>query len=166
MSLRDKLNENPAITTAVTLGVILCVLIFMVYQLGLFAGTRGDGGPSKIFLSDDGTSYYAGTTQDLYTLGPDGQPKAQAHVYQYPGQAPQIWYLERLHPEAVKFYKQMQAGHTPESMMMLESMQYNANYVRRPNEAQWYDRRSPEGVAIATPPPPLANGDEAEPLTP
>lgn len=166
MSLRETLNENPAITTAVTVGIIVAVLMFMLYQFGLFSAGGGRGTAARIYLSDDGASYYVGTTDDLYTVGSDGQPKAQAHVYQYPSQEPKIWFLERFHPRVVELHHQMKSGTAPESAMVYESMQFNSSQVRRPNETEWHDKRSPEGMAISKSPPPSQNGEQATRLLP
>ena len=165
--LREKLNDNPAVVTAVAAGLILLILIFIASQLGLFGSSLPTAEDVEVFVSDDYKGYREGTAADLMEAGPNGQPIAQAFVYRYPGGEPWVWYFERLNPAYLQAVERAQSGSaTSEQQMDLISLEYDAREVMDPEAGQWVPLLGEQGMAIAQEPPPDDQGRAAEIVRP
>ena len=136
MGLREKLNENPAITTGATIAVIVIALIFIVYSVV-------PAGPPKaltqaFYTVDDGENYFVDDLKKRAPFEKDGKTAVLAHVYKCGGKK-FVAYMERYRPEAKARMEAMDAimakgsAATPQelskmSMMMPEIMMTGVEY--------------------------------------
>ena len=76
--IRESLNEKPALTTGITVGVIVLALLFIILQL------RGCGGGAKgvrakdFFSNDDGQTWFADDATRVPPFDKDGKPAYRA----------------------------------------------------------------------------------------
>ena len=165
--IREKLNESPAVVTAIAAGLILLTLIFAATQLGLFGSGLSTADDIEVFVSEDYQGYREGTAADLLETGPDGQPIAQAYVFRYPGGEPWVWYYERLSPALLQARARLDSGSaTLDEQAELGAMAYDGREVMDPDAGRWVPMLGEEGTAIAQQPPPDAQGRPAEPVRP
>lgn len=79
MGIREKLNENPAITTGVTAAIIVVALIIIGWQL------FGGGGPriptKAYFTVDDGQTWFADDINKIPPFEHNGQQAYRVHLY-------------------------------------------------------------------------------------
>ena len=137
MGLRDQINKNPSVVTAVTAVVIVGTLIYMALQLGLFRpDPLRSSLDSPVFLWQEGDTFPVGTVRDVVEADPDdpARPVVAYRVRPTPDAEPVVWYLERLAGSA--------AGWPGGAME-----------VRRPDETTWHLQGSPEAETVRSEPP-------------
>ena len=99
MGLREKLNENPAITTGATIFVIVVAVGFIIYSALPGGGPKI---PTQAFYTvDDGTTWFADDIKKIAPFDKDGKPAVRAHVYKC-GDKTFCAYMDRYTPEAKK----------------------------------------------------------------
>jgi hypothetical protein len=99
MGIREKLNENPRITTGATAGIIVIALGFIIYQL------VGGGGPDipdeAWYTVDDGETFFADDINKIAPFDHEGKQALRAQVFTCDGGTTKfVAYLERYTPEA------------------------------------------------------------------
>ena len=145
MGLREKLNENPAITTGATIAVIVIALIFIVYSV-VPAGVP-KGMSQAFFTVDDGANYFVDDVKKRAPFDKDGKTAVRAHVYECGGKK-FVAYMERYRPEAKTRVEAMDAimakgkAATPQEltkmqMMMPEIMETGVEY-KKPGAQKWF----------------------------
>ena len=145
MGLRDKLNQNPAITTGATIAVIVIAVIFIIYSV-IPAGTP-KATTKAFFTIDDGANWFI---DDIKKKPPfadkDGKIAVRAHVFQC-GSKKFVAYMERYRPEAIKRLEAMEAleakgkNASPDDMnkmsMMMPDIMANGVEYKKPGADNW-----------------------------
>src|SRR5687768_16389120 len=108
MGLRETLNENPRITTGLTVALIVVVLAWLLWPSGGgtggggAGGTGGGGGTTQLFYStDDGKTWFPDDAAKIPPFKKDGKDAVRAVVYKCDGKT-FVNHLERYTPEAQK----------------------------------------------------------------
>jgi hypothetical protein len=171
MGLREKLNENPAITTAVAAGIILVALIFLGWNLLPGGGnTAAIGENDAFYTTDNGQSWEPGGYFDIYEASAGGQEKFRAKLFKWTEDGePFVGWMERVTPEAAQAYRDSQASGAGDPLMMMAPEDAMTGlYVARPpsgdGEPQWFAANSEQGSEIMQPP--LQDGQRAIPVYP
>lgn len=137
MGLREKMNENPRVTTAITAGVVVVALMLIVYQLWPEAPIQP---LSKAYYTvDDGQTYFVEDIDKVPPFMHEGKEAVRAHVMQC-GETgkPFVGWLEKFTPEAKKKLDalyQKTGGKRPPERIELEETQ---RLVRRLPEMKTY----------------------------
>ncbi|MGN6725541.1 MAG: hypothetical protein ACTHLZ_06460 [Tepidisphaeraceae bacterium] len=153
MGVRENLNRNPALTTGLTLAVIVLSLAFIVYQI---AGNAPQPAPVPqiFFTTDDGKTVFADDYQKIPPFDVDGKQAVRAYVFTCDGHKSQfVAYLERISAEArQKLDAELKQrggsggteGISPETAFAMSE----GTEVKRPGDADWVKRSDPKGQAI------------------
>ncbi|HEV7302004.1 MAG TPA: hypothetical protein VGN72_21895 [Tepidisphaeraceae bacterium] len=147
MGIREKLNENPAITTGATIGIIVIALIFIGYQL--FSSDSAAIQTTGYYTTDDSSpeaALAAMFSDDINKLPPfdkDGKPAYRAFVYSCDGGSTKwIAYLQRYTKEAQAKLEAARAK--PEGEQgepgMIEMLHMTGVEVKRPGTGTWVNQ--------------------------
>ena len=108
MGLRETLNRNPAITTGVTIAIIVVALIYIVLQ---FSGSSRPPIPTKgYFTTDNGATWFADSLNNVPPYMHDGKEAVRAYMYKCNDGKPFVAYLERYTPETKKAIEKARAA--------------------------------------------------------
>jgi hypothetical protein len=142
MGIREKMNQNPGVTTGVTVGVIVIALIFIVWQLWPSSGPRI---PTKAFYTvDDGKTYFPDDIKKVPPFDHEGKQAVRAYVFKC-GSTKFVAYLEMYTPDAKAKLEKARAeaasaknpqGMPPDMMMMPDMMQAGV-LVKKPGQGNW-----------------------------
>lgn len=118
VGIRQTINENPVITGAVTGGIILIALIFIVMQS--CQGDPASGGPAvtkAFFTTDDGKTYFVDDAKHIppYKVDKPGDPNHgktayRVQVFKCGDSAPFISHMEKYAEEDRKKLVEMMAN--------------------------------------------------------
>jgi len=148
MGIREKLNENPQITTAVTGGIIAVAIMFMLYQ-ALFSGPSSSLQTEQFYTVDDGKTWFADSINMVAPFQKDGKEAVRIYLWTCDEGAtkPFVTHLERYTPEAKAKFEQIQklqnakarptAPQDLTDYASLEQLQYTGLQVKRPGDANW-----------------------------
>jgi hypothetical protein len=144
VGIREKLNENPAITTGATLVIVLIAVIFIVWQL---IPHNPPIATKDFYTDDDGATYF---TDDIKLVPPfdhNGKEAVRARVFQCPGSGKFVGYMEKYSPNAKK---QLDAAMSkpatqgpPAFDPMLEANLINGRLIKKPGEGKWVNQQDP-----------------------
>ena len=104
MGLRETLNENPRITTGVTVVLIVIVLAWLLWPRGGDGGASAvaAGGAAQIFYTaDDGQTWFPDDASKIPPFKKDGKDAVRAEVYKCGGKT-FVNHLVRYTPEGQK----------------------------------------------------------------
>lgn len=149
MSLRQKINQNPAIAIALVAILVACAGWYLV------RGSRGDAVqlPTQFyFTTDDGKTTFAAGFDQLPPFQHQGKEAVRARVFSPDGGNTKVTYLEKFTPDyrtkveaALKDPSwKMSAGVLPSPGIPAFS-----TLVKKPGDANWYPIASSQGSAIA-----------------
>ena len=146
MGLRESINQNPAVTTGATIGVILITLGVIIWNT-FFA----DGSVPPVNVADL-KAFYSSDDGASFVVGPFGKRYAEdvvvANVFTCDGGKTKfIAYLERYSAEARKVLKDRQsapASGPDGSEVIIEA----GTQVKPPKSGKWVGRNSNEGAAV------------------
>jgi hypothetical protein len=99
MGLRERLNQNPGITTLVVIGLVVLALAGVVVQV--LANRRGFSSklPDAFYTVDDGKTFFVANTENVAPFDYKGQTAVHAYVYECDGKR-FVGYMERYTPDA------------------------------------------------------------------
>lgn len=154
MGIREKLNQNPGITTGITIGIIVIALGAIIWQL-----FGGEGVPAAItqvyYTTDDGKTYFADDVNKVVPFEKDGKEAVRCHVYTCSDGKPFVAYLERLSKEAKPKYEaalKAQQNQDPNSNAPAgpdpEQIAMEGTEVKRPGDTKWLLRHQPEAEKV------------------
>lgn len=168
MGIRETLNQNPAITTGVTIGIIVIALGFIVWQI-----IGGDGSPNAVtemyYTTDDGANYFADDANKLSPFQHEGKEAVRCYVFTCDDRKTQfVAYLERLTPDAKKKMEAAmeaqkkadpnnQGGPPP---VDTEYIAQEGTEVKKPGAPKWVRRNSTEGEKVIQPTCPDGKNDK------
>src|SRR5262249_10886473 len=99
MGLRERLNQNPGITTLVVIGLVAVALAYVVVQV--LANRRGFSStlPDAFYTIDDGKTFFVANSENVAPFDYKGQTAVHAYVYECDGKR-FVGYMERYTPDA------------------------------------------------------------------
>ena len=168
MRIRETLNDKPGVTTAVTAGIIVLALIYVVYSVWPRSASVQITPQQAYFTGDLGKTYQPKPAGTLYAL--DGQGNAnniRAWVFHWPGEdQPFVAFLERVSPEVARQHNAAAEGDQPIDPMsqLMAEQQVTGHFVATPGEDRWYAKDSPQGAKISQYP--SRDGKYAVPVDP
>lgn len=154
VGIREKLNENPGITTGITVGIIVIALGAIVWQL--FGGGDNFSPVTQMYYTtDDGQTYFADDANRISPFEKDGKEAVRCYVFKCSDGKPFVAYLERLSKEARAKYEaalkaeQAKQGDNPGAIAMdADMIAMEWTEVKRPGDSKWVLRRTREGEQI------------------
>jgi len=154
VGIRETLNQNPRITTAVTGGVVLIALIFIIYQL---VGGSGVKIPTKAYYTDDdGATWFADDIQKVPPFDHNGKQAVRVYLFKCADGKPFVAYLERFTPEAKQkveqVREQMKNGdkNTPPPGPQYEELMMTGVEVKKPGDKQWVRQMDSQRASTIT----------------
>ena len=81
MGIRQKINENPAMTAAATAGIIVLAFIFIGWQACGGGGSTALLNDKAFFTIDDGKTFYVDAATNIPPYQKDGKPAVRAQVF-------------------------------------------------------------------------------------
>jgi hypothetical protein len=150
VGLREKLNDNPNITTGITIGVIVVVVGFIVYST---MGRGPSGGPPPVgnrafYTVDDGATWFAEDVTKVPPFDHDGKQAVRAKVYRCDGKT-FVNHMERYTAESQKRLQQAYARAANEGDVM--PPEASGVEVKAPGGDQWVLATDPRAVKIIAP---------------
>ena len=137
MGIRETLNENPRLTTGVTIGIIVLILGLIIYQI--VGGGSGSSVPQTsnkaYFSDDDGKNYFADDATKIPPFDHNGKEAVRAHVYKCDGKT-FVNHLERFKPDAKAKLEQMSKPGSGDPTMG-EALMTQGRQAKRPGDKDW-----------------------------
>lgn len=146
MSVRQKLNANPAVVAVVVIVVVAGLLWFGYRQM---SPSEGNGPSGAYYSSDDGKTFFSGDPKAFSPIDQGGQKAYRAYVYDCPDGKRFVGYMER-YPDDIKAILD-KAKINPEGVpvedrgKLMRSSQ--SREMKKPGEAKWVPL-PPMGVKV------------------
>jgi len=166
MGIREKMNENPGLTTGATVAVVLLAIAFIVYQITGFGGQSYAGGGGKAWFSDDdGKTVFADDAIKRAPFDHDGKQAVKAYCFTNDsGKTHWIGYLERYTPDAkAKLDREDKIPPEKRDSSVMETVGAIGIEVKRPGDPNWVTQKDTlKWSKIISPTPP--SGTKAQPI--
>jgi hypothetical protein len=150
VGIRETLNEKPALTTGITIGIIVLVLAIILFQMRRGGGSTSGGGAGvtgkSFFSTDDGATYFPEDSSKIPPFDYKGKTAVRAYVFSCDGK-PFVAYLQRYTPEAKK---QLEAGQARGPGTVVIGAETGAE-VKAPRKGDWVKSSDPKGQALMRP---------------
>jgi hypothetical protein len=147
VGLRETLNRNPAITTGVTIAIIVIALVAILWQtVGNKRG--GQGSTQQFFTTDNGATWFPDSKDNLPPyITKEGKEAVRIYLFKCSDGKPFVAYLERYTPAAKQILEQARAKAktSPQDPMAMEA-QYsipvqNGTEVKKPlDSGPWHSQ--------------------------
>lgn len=150
MGVREKLNDNPGVTSAVTIAIIIIVLIFIFWPSGGIGG--GASGPGKMFFSDDdGKTWFPDDATKIPPFDHNGKQAVEAVVYKCDGKT----FVNHLKRYTSAGKKKMEEINAKKDAMIdpsvMETIQSRGVEVKLPGAKDWVLVSNPKANEILKP---------------
>lgn len=127
MGIRQTLNENPVITTAVT-GVIVLAALIVVFRTAC-SGPSPRGGPPKpparyYFTVDDGKTWFDDDAKKIPPFDHQGKQAVRAMIFKCPDGSEHVSHLERYGPADKKRLEEALAKSPDQNVARVEMTAY------------------------------------------
>lgn len=126
MGLRQTMNENPVVTSAVVGVITLAALAFLVKTACGSRGTGTGGAEKEFFTFDEGKTYFVDDAKNLPPFQKDGKTALRARVFKCGGKE-MVLLLEQYPPDVKA---RMEAGET--GMVIAQGLE-----VRKVSDKKW-----------------------------
>lgn len=140
MSIRETLNNKPAVVTGITIGIVVIALVAIFWQSRPNKPVQGVA--KAYYTTDDGATVFEDDFEKTTPFSHDGGSAVQARMFSCDdGRTKFVGFLEKLPdklPQATPA-----RGHDPKIFAALVKPPKNAG-------AKWVNKSSPEGIAIVT----------------
>jgi hypothetical protein len=140
MGIRETLNENPRITTGMTVAIIVVVLAWLLWPRGGGAGGGPGGGLTDagqlFYTTDDGKTWFADDANKIPPFKKDGKEAVRAEVYKCGGKT-FVNHMVRYSPEGQKQLAAAQAKAGSGGSALLTPVGETEMEVKSPGDAQW-----------------------------
>ncbi len=157
MGLRETLNENPRITTGITVAIFVRVLAWILWPRGGAASGGGGGGGGVVtqmfYTIDDGKTWFADDAKKIPPFTKDGKDAVRAAVYQCDGKT-FVNHMERYTPEGQKQLAALYAkgdGAAATDPSAFEAANETGLEVKSPGDKEWVKITSPKAPAVMKP---------------
>jgi len=137
VGIREKLNENPAITTSVTVLIIVIAVGYIIYQQIPSGVPKA---PTQAYFSiDDGKTWFADDINKVAPFEKDGKQAVRVHVFRCGRGEPFVAFMERLLPDAKKQVDALmaQGSQDPETGYKIAMIKESGSEYKRPGDARW-----------------------------
>ena len=152
MGLRETLNENPRITTGVTVGIIVVILALILWPSG-GGGAGGGAIATKAFYTiDDGKTWFADDSKKVPPFKKDGKDAYRAIVYKCGGKT-FVNHMERFTPDAQKKLEALYAkgGAIANDPSMVGPINDAGLEVKAPGGKEWVKMIDPKAASVMRP---------------
>lgn len=145
MSLREKMNENPAVVGGVVAGLIVLVLVLFLWPGGSNSDIVPTGVKGSYFSEDDGKNFFVAPPGSIpgEAKGPTGQVAYVAKVWQYPGEKPVVGWLENYTPKGIAALKEFYSNPANREMPIEAANQDAERLLKRPGADKWVRNGAP-----------------------
>lgn len=151
MGIRETLNQNPAIATGGTAGIIIIALIFILWQtIGGSGGSASGGGDESYFTVDDGKTFFADSNKLVAPFDKDGKQAYQAFVYSCDGGSTKfVGYLKRYTTAAKAKIEESHKNPNQTDPTLWETLEMSGAEYRKPGdpEGKWINQAGKDGYA-------------------
>ena len=107
MGIRQKINENPGATTAVTAGIVVLAILFIIWQ-ACGDSTSGVVSTKSFYTTDDGKTYFPDDSTNVPPYQKNGKLAVRAQVFTCDGGKTKfVGYLEMYAPQDKAMLEQM-----------------------------------------------------------
>ena len=132
MGIRESLNRNPALTTGVTVLLIVVAIGAIVWQIWPQSGGP-IGNRRSYYTEDDGKNYFDDDRDKVTPFqGPGGKQAVLAHVFQVGENTPAVAFLEKFSDEGKKKVDAAMSGWTPKKPLPAEFYDTANRVAKRP----------------------------------
>ena len=154
MGLRETMNENPRITTGITVAIIVVVLAWILWPSGGGASGGGGGGvvTQAFFTVDDGKTYFPDEATKVAPFKKDGKDAVRAIVYKCGGKT-FVNHMERYTPDVHQKLTAIYAKGGPEvnDPTIIEMLREGGLEVKSPGAGNWVKISDPKAQEILKP---------------
>lgn len=146
MGIREKLNDNPAVTTGVTGAIVVIAVAFIIWQL---IPSRPRIPTKDYYTVDDGATYFADDIKKIPPFEHDGKEAVRVRVFRCAKGGPFVGYLEKYTPAAQKQLEAMQNqaanpnGPVPGFNPGVEGEALTGRLVKKPGDTKWVSQQDP-----------------------
>ena len=147
MGLRQTLNENPVVTTVLTVVIMVAALVFIVTR---FMG-RGSANPrlptTAYYSDDDGKTWFIDDAKNIPPFDHNGKKAYRAMLFKCPDGKPFVERLEGFDDDArAKIASQIQNGRAALSA----EYQFSARgmMIKRPGDKNWVQLKEGDAAGI------------------
>lgn len=156
VGLRQKLNENPAVTAAIT-GVFMLAATFLFYRTSCSdSGGRSAGLSKSYFTIDDGKTYFADDTAKLPPFDHQGKPAYRVRLFKCKDGTIFVSHLER-YSDSVK--KKIEAERQKTGISLNPTILGNME-LKKPGDAEWVSMSAGQAKYLAILQPKCPDGSE------
>mgnify|MGYP005842475295 CR=1 FL=1 len=151
MGIRETLNKNQALTTGVTIAVIVVALVIIIMQLTGGGASYGPAYTTWFFsTNEDGSDWFQDDIKKVPPFDHNGKPAYKVYLYTCDGGKTKfVGYLERFTQAGKKKVEAMQnnpkGGIDPGEMDMLNMTEVE---VKSPKGNKWIRRTDPKADEI------------------
>jgi hypothetical protein len=138
VGIRETLNQNPRITTGITIAIIVVVFAFIAWQWrsGSAAPGAASGVPQVFFTDDDGQHWFPDDRKKVPPFDHNGKEAVGAEVYKCDGKT-FVNHMIRYTPEARKKLEAIYAQQVAGDPTATETIMSTGVEVKRPGEKEW-----------------------------
>jgi hypothetical protein len=147
MGIREKLNDNPGVTTGVTAAIVVIAVAFIIWQL---LPSRPSIATKDYYTVDDGATYFKDDIKKVPPFVYEGKEAVRVRVFRCAKGGPFVGYLEKYTPTAKKQLEAAQNpppsgpnGPAPGFNPMMESEMMNGRLVKKPGDKKWVSQQDP-----------------------
>jgi hypothetical protein len=108
VGIRQKLNDNPAITRAAAIALTVLALGYVWYEVHHASGPKYQSPTGRYFSDDDGASYFSDSLTLIPPFDHDGKQAVTANVFRCKDAKPFIAFLQRYTAKGIQELKSPQ----------------------------------------------------------
>jgi hypothetical protein len=152
VGIRETLNQNPRITTLLTIGIIVIVLGFLAWQIwgGPIPGSANDGPATKRWFSDDdGKTWFADDFKKVGPIQHNGKEAYEVIVYKCDGKT-FANHLIRYTPKGKQRMEATLAGKGPSDGGAVGDLDAERE-VKSPGQKDWVKGNDPKAGEVLKP---------------
>ena len=152
MGIRETLNQNPRLTTGLTIGIIVVVVGLLAWQIwGGSAGSASDGAPTskRWFSEDDGKSWFLDDFRKVGPIQHNGKEAVEAVVYKCDGKT-FVNHLIRYTPEGKKRMEAILSGAAKADASSANNVEAEQE-IKSPGQKDWVKANDPKAADIRKP---------------
>lgn len=150
MGIRQTLNENPAITTALTAGIIILAIVVILWQAFGKSGPSAQVPTKAFFSDDDGQTWFLDSADKIPPFDHDGKLAYRVQLFRCgEGTKPFVGHLEGFdEADKQKIEESVKSGVKAAVATSARMGMGNGLKIKRPKEAVWvkFDPANPQSI--------------------
>lgn len=145
MSLREKMNDNPRVVGGIIAGLIVLMLVMFFWPGGSDSDVAPTGAKGSYFSEDNGKTFFVAAPGSIpgQAKGPSGQVAYVAKVWQYPGEAPVVGWLEHYTPKGITALQEFYGNSANKELPIEAANQDAERLLKRPGTEKWVRNGAP-----------------------